>query len=239
MHLPLLATTIERVAKALAATALLALLCAGCSARRQVRNAAPEAGAVRSYLGAFEDIQKAALSALSESGLLVSEERWVDRRRWSILGSAPGRAARIVVEDHPSECRVWVLDLRQGTVLEDLHDRIAGILGHERRPEPSPAVGSSEKEERYRSPLSACFNRVSLACRDRGYEILRQDAADPALRTIAAEKPPSLRLFVALYRVSEEMTRVVVDVRGGPPDENKAEASAVHAELLKELLPDR
>lgn len=194
---------------------------------------------MRSYLGAFEDIQKAAQSAISETGLAVSEERWVDRRRWSILAAAPGRAARIVVEDHPSECRVWVLDHRPSATQEELHDRIAEILGHERRPEPSPAVGSNEKEERYSSPLSACFDRVLLACRDRGYEVLRQDAADPALRTIAAEKPPALRLFVALYRVSEELTRVVVDVRGGSPDENKAEASAVHAELLKELPPHR
>ena len=67
---------------------------------------------------------------------------------------------------------------------------------------------------------------------------LRFEQGDEALRTITAEKKPSRRLFAALYRQSESVTRVVVEVRGGAPEENLEDASAVHEALLKELEPE-
>lgn len=204
-----------------AALALLILL-TGCAARR-LRQAPAEAGVARSYLGSFESVQWAALAALADLEFAVYEERWIERGRWCVVGSAPGRAARIVVEDHPVECRVWVIEQP-----DELHERIGRILGQERRPEPATGEVAAEKEERCASPLALCFERIAAACRERGYRILRADASDPALRTLAAEKP-SARLFAALYRLDEERTRVVVDVRGGTREENEAEAAALLA----------
>lgn len=225
------------------------LLLAGCSLRSQVRNAAPEAGLVRSYAASFDRIQSAARAALADLPLAVAEERWIDRRLWSVLATpgaavAVGRAVRIVIEDHPTDCRVWVLaqvrtDAVEEALSEDLQGRIAKLLGHEAQPErPSPAA-AGEREERYRSSLARCSELMSKACRDLGYSIVREDPGDGALRTIAAEKKPSSRLFAALYRQSPEVTRVVVEVRGGAPDENREGAAAVHQELLKALQPER
>jgi hypothetical protein len=150
-----------------------------------------------------------------------------------------GRVVRIIVEDHPTDCRVWVLaqvkpDVVEETLAEELQGRIARLLGQSRPDRPATG-GAGEKEEHYRSPLAKCRELTSKACRDRGFAILREDASGGGLWTISAEKKPSSRLFAALYRQSEDVTRVVVEVRGGTPDENREEASAVHEELRKEL----
>ena len=225
------------------------VLLSGCSVRSQVRNAAPDAGLVRSYAATFDAVRRAAQAALTEISLSVSEERWLDARLWSVL-ALPGvhlpanRVVRIVVEDHPTDCRVWVLaqvrsDAVEEALSEELQGRIAKLLGHEAQPERPPPGAAGEREERYRSPLPRCSELLSKACRDRGFVIVREDAGDAALRTIAAEKKPSSRLFAALYRQSPEVTRVVVEVRGGAPEENRDDAAAVHQELLKELQPER
>jgi hypothetical protein len=221
----------------------------GCSARTQVRNADADAGMLRSYAARFEQVRQAALAALAASSLSVVEERWLDRTRWSALGAPSGglptpRAARIVVEDHPTDCRVWTLvqskpDLIDEPAMEDLQARIARALGAEPRGDRAPAVAAAEREERYRSPIARCAELTARVCRGRGYEILREDQGDAALRTITAEKKPSRRLFAAHYRHSDAVTRVVVEVRGGTPEENREEAWAVHEELLKELPPER
>lgn len=232
-----------------AAVAAASALISGCSARGQVRNADVDAGMLRSYAAPFEQVRQAALAAMASSSLPVSEERWLDRTRWSVLGAPSGglptpRAARIVVEDHPTDCRVWTLvqskpDLVDEAAMEDLQARIARSLGAEPRAERPPAVGAGEREQRYRSPIGRCSELMARACRARGYEIVRQDEGDAALRTITAERKPSRRLFAALYRHTDSVTRVVVEVRGGAPEENREEASAVHEELLKELPPER
>lgn len=228
---------------------LLVVFTAGCTTRSQVRNASPDAGLVRSYAATFEKVQRAAQGALAEISLPVSEERWLDRHLWSILATpgvavSVGRIVRIVVEDHPTDCRVWVLaqikpDVVEEALAEELQGRIARLLGAESQPERPTPDAAGEREERYRSPLARCSELTSKACRDRGFVIVREDLSDAALRTIAAEKKPSRRLFAALYRQSPEVTRVVVEVRGGAPDENRDEASAVHEELLKELQRER
>jgi hypothetical protein len=233
-----------------AAVAAASALAWGCSARTQVRNADPEAGMLRSYAARFEQVRQAALAALAASSLPVAEERWLDRTRWSALGAPSGglpaaRAARIVVEDHPTDCRVWTLvqskpDLVDEPAMEDLQARIARALGAETRGDRPPApAAAAEREERYRSPIARCSELTARVCRARGYEILREDQGDAALRTITAEKKPSRRLFAAHYRHSDSVTRVVVEVRGGTSEENREEASAVHEELLKELPPER
>ena len=213
---------------------LLALALGGCQLRR-LRDAAPEEGVVRSYLGSFEEVRRAALEALTELGLGTAEQRWIDRGRWSALGKEPrvmGRAARVVVEDHPTECRVWVL---AGSEADDLHGQIAKALGQTRsEAAPAPAA-AGEKEGRYRASIDRCFERLAQACRERGYEVLRTDAADPALKTLAAEKKPAPRFFAALYRLDEERTRVVVEIRGGAAEEIQAEAAHFHADLSKDL----
>lgn len=225
------------------------VLLSGCSARSQVSNAAPDAGLVRSYAASFDKVQGASRAALAEISLPVSEERWLDRTRWSVLATpgvavSIGRIVRIIVEDHPTDCRVWVLaqikpDAVEEELAEELQGRIARLLGHESLPERPAAGGAGEKEDRYRSPLARCADLAAKACRDRGFAIVRVDPGDGAVRTIAAERRPSGRMFVALYRLSPEATRVVVEVRGGTPEENGEEASAVHRELLKELQPER
>jgi hypothetical protein len=209
----------------------LCLAMAGC-AHRQLREAPPEEGVVRSYIGAFEEVQKAALDALCKLELPASERRWIDRGRWCALGreSRPfGRAARVVVEDHPVECRVWVLG-----PAEEIHAALARALGQEARAETSRAP-AGEREARYRASIDRCFERLARACRERGYAVLREDAEDPALKTLSAERKPAPRLFAALYRLNDEGTRVVVEVRGGAAEEIQAEAARVHADLLKEL----
>jgi len=231
-----------------AALAVWSTLASGCSTRAQVRDAAGDAGILRSYAGPFDKVRKAALAALAESSLPVSEEWWLDRTRWSVL-AAPGgltmqRVTRIVVEDHPTDCRVWTLVQKKPDVVdeaasEELQVRIAKALGLESRTERPPAGVAGEREERYRSPIGPCSERTARACRTLGYVILREEDGDAALRTITAEKKPSRRLFAALYRSSESVTRVVVEVRGGAPDENQEDASGVHEELLKELQADR
>ena len=238
-----------RPGAAWAAVAAGAVLIGGCSVRTQVRNADAEAGMLRSYAAPFEQVRQAALSALAASSLPVSEERWLDRTRWSVLGAPTGgipatRAARIVVEDHPTDCRVWTLvqtkaDVVDDAAMEDLQGRIARALGAEPPAGRPPAGVAGEREERYRSPIGRCSELATRACRTRGYQIVRQEEGDAALRTITAEKKPSRRLFAALYRHSDSVTRVVVEVRGGAPEENREEAWAVHEELLKELQPER
>jgi hypothetical protein len=232
-----------------AAVAVGLVLACGCSTRAQVRDAAADAGILRSYAGPFAQVRKAALASLAEASLPIAEEWWIDRTLWSVL-AAPGgsllghRVARIVVEDHPTDCRVWTLvqnkpDVVDAAAAEELQDRIARALGLASRPERAPAGGAGEREERYRSPLGRCFDLTAQACRAGGYLILREEQADEALRTITAEKKPSRRLFAALYRQSESVTRVVVEVRGGAPEENLEDASAVHEALLKELQPEK
>jgi hypothetical protein len=228
---------------------MLAAFLGGCSTRTQVRNASAEAGVLQSHPAPFEKVQKAVLSVLSGVSLSVSEERWIDRSRWSVLattglGISPGRVARIVVEDHLSDCRVWILvqsqpDVSEDAVSEEFQGRIAKALGLEARPERPPLNASGEMEARYRSPLPRCAELTSKASRGCGYLILLEDSQDAALSTISAEKKPSHRLFAALYRQSDEVTRIVIEVRGGSPAENQAEASALHQELLKELQPER
>jgi hypothetical protein len=229
--------------------AILATSVSGCSTRTQVRNAAVEAGVLQSHAAPFEKVQKAVLSVLAGASLSVSEERWLDRSRWSILATTalaipPGRVARIVVEDHSSDCRIWILvqsrpDVTEDTISEELQGQIARALGLEARPERAPLGAPGGVEARYLSPLARGAELTSKACRECGYVILLQDSQDPALRTISAEKKPSQRLFAALYRQSDEVTRIVIEVRGGSPTENHAEASAVHHELEKELEPER
>ncbi|HEV3028112.1 MAG TPA: hypothetical protein VG457_11100 [Planctomycetota bacterium] len=227
----------------------LAVFTCGCSARTQVRNASPESGVLQSHAAPFEKVQKAVLSVLSAASLPVIEERWIDRSRWSVLATtalriSDGRAARIIVEDHSSDCRVWVLvqskpDVTDDAVSEAFQGRIAMALGLEARPEAPFRRVAGGVEERYRSPLSRCADLTSKACRDLGYGALLEDSSDALLRTISAEKPPSTRLFAALYRQSDEVTRIVVEVRGGLAAESYAEASAVHQELQKELQPEQ
>lgn len=227
------------------AVAALAASALGCSMRTQVRNAAGDAGMLRSYAAPFEKVRQAALAALAAEPVPISEEWWIDRSRWGVLAAPTGaisvqRVARIVVEDHPTDCRVWTLvqskpDLVEEAAAEELHARIATSLGLESRAGRPPAAVASEKDRRYRAPLARCAELAARACRGRGYEIVRQDDGDAALRTISAEKKPSLRLFAALYRQSDGVTRVVVEARGGAPEENHVEVSAIHEELLKEL----
>lgn len=228
-----------------AAITVWSTLASGCSTRAQVRDAPGDAGILRSYAGPFDQVRKAALAALAESSLPVSEEWWLDRTRWSVL-AAPGisRVARVVVEDHPTDCRVWTLVQSKPNVVdeaaaEELQVRIAKALGVESRTERAPAAAAGEREEKYRSSLGRCSERTAHACRARGYVILREEGGDAALRTITAEKKPSRRLFAALYRHSDSVTRVVVEVRGGAPEENQEDASGVHEELLKELQPEK
>ncbi len=229
--------------------AILVAFVSGCSTRTQVRNAAAESGVLQSHAAPFEKVQKAVLSVLSAASLSVSEERWIDRSRWSVLattalGIPVGRVARIVVEDHSSDCRVWILVQSEPDVIEDevseaFQGQVAKALGLEARPE-RPLLGATGGvEERYRSPIPRCFELTSKACRERGYLTVLEDSRDAALCTISAEKKPSHRLFAALYRQSDEVTRVVVEVRGGSPTENHAEAWAVQQELGKELEPER
>jgi hypothetical protein len=239
----------ERKRVTWAAAAAWSALALGCSTRAQVRDAAGDAGILRSYAGPFDQVRKAALTALAESSLPVSEEWWLDRTRWSVLAAparsfAMQRVLRIVVEDHPTDCRVWTLvqnkpDVVDVAAAEELQVRIARALGVESRPERAPPAAAGEREERYRSPLGPCFERTARACRARGYVILREEDGDAALRTITAEKKPSCRLFAALYRHSESVTRVVVEVRGGAPGENQEEASGIHEDLLKELQTEK
>jgi hypothetical protein len=232
-----------------AAIAAMAVLLAGCSARTQVRNAAADAGMLRSYAAPFEQVRQAAVAALTSASMPMSEERWLDRTRWSALGAPAGglpapRAARIVVEDHPTDCRVWTLvqskpDVVDEAASEDLQSLVAKTLGAAPRAERPISAGAGEREERYRSAITRCSELTTRACRARGYQILRQEEGDAALRTITAEKKPSRRLFAALYRHSDSVTRVVVEVRGGTPDENREDAFGVHEELQKELPPER
>lgn len=232
-----------------ATIAAVTVLLGGCSARTKVRNADAEAGTLRSYAAPFERVRQSALAALASASLPVSEERWLDRTRWSALGAPTGglpnaRAARIVVEDHPTDCRVWTLvqskpDVVDEAAAEELQSLIAKGLGAEPRAERPPAGAAGEREERYRSPIARCSELTTRACRARGYQILRQEEGDAALRTITAEKKPSRRLFAALYRNSESVTRIVVEVRGGTPDENREDAFGVHEDLQKELSPER
>ena len=231
-----------------AAVAVLSAAAAGCSTRAQVRQAPGDAGILRSYAAPFEQVRRAANSALEAASLPPAEDWWIDRHRWSVLGAPAGslpakRAARIVVEDHPTDCRVWTLvqskpDVVDEAAAEDLQVRIARALGLD----PGagrPPVGAAAREERYRSPIARCSELTAKACRARGYAVVRHDDADAALRTIAAEKKPALRLFAALYRHSDSATRVVIEVRGGSPHENQDEAAALHEELLKDLFVDR
>jgi len=228
-----------------AAIAVWLFLASGCSTRAQVRDASGEAGILRSYAGPFDTVRKAALTALAESSLPVAEEWWLDRTRWSVLAATGiSRVARVVVEDHPTDCRVWTLVQNKPNVVdeaaaEDLQVRIAKALGLESRAERAPAAAARTREERYRSSLGRCSERTVQACRALGYVILREEDGDPALRTITAEKKPSRRLFAALYRHSDSVTRVVVEVRGGASEENQEEASGVHEELLKDLPPEK
>lgn len=231
-----------------AAIAAVTVLLGGCSARTQVRNAAADAGTLRSYAAPFEQVRQAALAALTSASMPLSEERWLDRTRWSALGAPAGglptRAARIVVEDHPTDCRVWTLVQSKADVVDDaaadeLQKLIARTLGAETRAERPASGGAGEREERYRSPMPRCSELVARACRSRGYQIVRQEEGDAALRTITAVKKPALRLFAALYRHSDSVTRVVVEVRGGTPDENREDAFGVHEDLQKELPPER
>jgi hypothetical protein len=225
-----------------------ALLLVGCSARSQVRNAPPGAGLVHSYASPFDQVQRAVRTVLEDVSLSVSEERWLDRRLWSVLatpgaGAAMGRIVRVVVEDHPTDCRVWVLaqiksDVIEEQLQENLQGRIAKQLGAASPERPSPDA-AGEKEERYRAPLARCGELTSKACRDLGFVVVREDRGDAALQTITAEKKGSRRLFAALYRQSPEVTRVVVEVRGGAAEENRDDASAVHQELRKELPVER
>jgi hypothetical protein len=231
------------------AVAILASFVCGCTTRTQVRNAAAESGVLQSHAAPFEKVQKAVLAVLSRASLSVSEERWIDRSRWSVLATtalaiSPGRVARIVVEDHSSDCRIWILvqskaDVTEDAVSEEFQGQIAKALGLEARPERPPPSAAGGVEALYRSPLPRGADLTSKACRECGFVILLQDSRDAALRTISAEKKPSHRLFAALYRQSDEVTRIVIEVRGGSPTENHAEASAVHQELLKELEPER
>lgn len=231
-----------------AAAALLAALAGGCSTRTQVRNAAAEAGTLRSYAAPFEQVKTAALAALAGASLTLVEERWIDRSRWCALASTGvnlpvGRVARVVVEDHATDCRVWILvqskpDVAEEAVAEEFQARISKALGLEPRPEGPPAPLAGEVEERYRSPIARCSELLLKSCRERGYRVVREDVSDDELRTIAAENP-SRRLFAALYRLSPELTRVVVEVRGGAPDENVDDASAVQEDLRKVLQTER
>jgi hypothetical protein len=237
-----------RQGAAWAAVAVVAFMASGCSTRTQVRNADAEAGMLRSYAAPFEQVRQAALAALSSWSLPVSEERWLDRTRWSVMGAPSGgipapRAARIVVEDHPTDCRVWTLvqskpDVVEEAASEELHARMAKSLGLEARTQRPPAAVASEKERRYRASLGRCAELAARACKARGYAIVGQDESDAALRTITAEKKPSRRLFAAFYRQSDSVTRVVVEARGGAPEENQDDAAALHEELQKDLQTD-
>jgi len=229
--------------------AVLAAFFCGCSTRTQVRNAAAESGVLQSHAAPFEKVQKAVLSVLSGASLSVSEERWIDRSRWSVLattalGIPVGRVARIVVEDHSSDCRVWILvqskpDVTDDGVSEGFQGQIAKALGLEARPERPLLSATGGVEGRYRSPLPRCVELTSRACQESGYLTVLEASRDAALRTISGEKKPSHRLFAALYRQSDEVTRIVIEVRGGSPTENHAEASAVLQEIGRELEPER
>src|SRR5688572_14097574 len=61
----------------------------GCSTLGHVRGAPLEAGILRSYPSPFESVRKAAAGALTEVALGPLEEGWIDRGRWSVLGSTP------------------------------------------------------------------------------------------------------------------------------------------------------
>jgi hypothetical protein len=194
-------------------------------------------------------VRKAAQDVLAGASLTVSEERWIDRGRWSVMAAAglslpPRRMARIVVEDHPSDCRVWILvqsrpSETEEDVAEDFQGRIAGLLGLEARPPERLLLNDAgEMEVRYRSPLPRCAEATSKAVLDGGYDLLARDSKDEALHTISAEKKPSHRFFAALYRESDGVTRVVIEVRGGSFSENCCEMEAFRRQLQEELGPE-
>ena len=88
----------------------LLLLAVGCGLQSRVRRAPPDAGAERVHAGGVLEVVDAAERALDAAGFAVREQGWLDPGRRSLVaGSSLGRAARVVVEDHPTDCRVWIL----------------------------------------------------------------------------------------------------------------------------------
>ena len=224
-----------------AALAIAAVTLCSCSTRAHVRGAPPEAGVLRTYHAPFETVRAAGRSAVAEASLSLLEEAWIDRGRWSVLAATSPtlstRVVRIVVEDHPTDCRVWVFAERKPEVpdaplAEELHSRIGAQLGVVAR---GPAAPGNDAEERYPVPLDACARAAPRAVAAVGHRALQEGAVADGLVSFSSDGAGGGRLFVALYREADRVTRVVVEASGGTAEANRDAVRAFHEALRKEV----
>lgn len=198
------------------------LLLAGCGLQARLRQAPPDAGTERVHAGNFREVLEAVERTLEASGYARREPGWIAPGRRSILAStALGRAARVVVEEHPTDCRVWILARSawdagaDGASEAALHRELARMLGPRGLKPPEEAV-----ERERLSPLdpeasAAAAGRAALAA---GFSVEGTDAVGGELRTLRGAREDGTRLFLALYRRPEGGTRLVADVRGPSTD---------------------
>jgi len=195
------------------------LLAAGCGLQARVRQAPAEEGAERVHPAGFRETFEAAERALDAAGFVRREQGWMGPdRRCLLAGSALGRAARIVVEDHPTDCRVWILVKSPfGDAASDdeaahaLHDGLARVLGEGPRPPPQEA---QERELLAHPGLEACAEAARQAAASAGFDVRPVDDIPGELRTMSGLREDGTRVFLALYRRPEGGTRLVAEVRG-------------------------
>ncbi len=107
-------------------------------------------------------------------------------------------------------------------------------------PEPAPAPKSVDAgvERSCRASLPVCIDAALKVCRDRDYQVLRQERSGDQSASICAAGR-STEFSLAFTRAPDNRTRLCLRVRGRALQENRDEAACLIDKLCEALLEPR
>jgi len=199
-----------------------------------VKNAPADAGVLGIYRAPSAAVRASAIEALREGNFAVAEDRPGRLLATGYAASGARLAARVTFEDRGGECAVRVYVGNDAEAARAIQERLARRLNLPAPPPPLPAASGGGIERVYRSMLTVCFDGALRACRQRDYRLREEKRTGDHAGAIGGEGK-AFTVAIQMHRRSDNRTRVIIQVRGRSPAENRDEATALLEKLREEL----